>query len=338
MNRNRSGIGGILKTNLKSPPEKPLPEEVEPVFPRARIRQPGARPLIWAVPVIAAVVSIVLVIQNLKKLGPAITIQFDSASGLDANQTLIRYRGVRVGSVKSIELMHDLRHVTVRARLERSAANLAHDGSVFWIVRPEVGAAGVRALETIVSGPYIDVLPGAGGGNIKKDFIGASEPPVIIEPEGGKEFVLRATEIRSLGANSPVYFRGLPAGKVQYLDLSPDSETVNIHVVINHNFASLVRSNSVWWNAGGIDVNWHLLSGLSMTAENLRAVVTGGLSFSTPNNADGPAPDGMKFVLHERPDERWTRWSPYLNITNTTASAPGNTAPIDLENINQTQK
>src|SRR5580658_5913677 len=94
-------------------------------YPHAKLTRRAALSLIWTVPVIAAVVAVVLVVQNLQKFGPAITIQFDSANGLDANQTVIRYRGIRVGSVKSIQLAPDLKHVEVRARLERSAEGLA---------------------------------------------------------------------------------------------------------------------------------------------------------------------------------------------------------------------
>jgi len=304
-------------------------------IPHAKITRRAALSLIWSVPIIAAVIAAVLVIQNLQKFGPGITIQFDNATGLDANQTVIRYRGVRVGNVRSIRLTPDLQHVEVRARLERSAAGLAREGSVFWVVRPEVGTAGVHALETIVSGPYIQALPGDGTGKAQNHFIGASEPPVIQEPRNGIEFVLRATQIRSLGSDSPVYFRGLQAGKVLYLALSQDSKHVEIHVMMKPNFASLVRLNSVWWNAGGIDINWHLLSGLNMSAENLKAVLTGGISFATPDDSDGPAPAGTTFTLAERPDEKWLGWSPYLEITNAAIATPGNAGAIDLQNINQ---
>jgi paraquat-inducible protein B len=317
-----------LNATHKSPPNHP----------HAKITRPAALSFIWAVPAFAAIVAIVLVVQNLQKFGPAITIQFDDASGLDANQTVIRYRGIRVGSVSSIGLTRDLQHVEVRARLNRSAASLVREGSIFWIVRPEVGTAGVHALETIVSGPYIDVLPGDDRGRVLNHFIGANEAPLIKQPLGGVEFVLRAAQIRSLGADSPVYFRGLPAGKVLFLDLSEDSKTVNIHVLLSSNFASLVRSNTVWWNAGGIDVNWHLLSGLNMSAENLKSVLTGGISFATPNEPEGPARAGASFVLYERPDVKWLEWAPDVETTNATVSAQGNSGGIDLENVNQLRK
>jgi paraquat-inducible protein B len=306
-------------------------------YPHAKVSKRAALSFIWAVPAIAAIVAVVLVIQNLQKFGPAITIQFDNASGLDANQTVVRYRGIRVGSVSSIALSPDLQHVQVQARLYRSAAGLAKEGSIFWIVRPEVGAAGVHALETIVSGPYIEALPGDNAGKIQKNFVGASEPPVIKQANGGVEFVLHATQIRSLGADSPVYFRGLQAGKVEYLDLSEDSKIVNVHVLLKPNFAALVRANTVWWNAGGIDVNWHLLFHLNMSAENLKSVLTGGISFATPNKPEGPAPAGATFVLNERPDDKWLEWSPYVDVTNATVSAKGNSGGVDMESVNQIQ-
>jgi paraquat-inducible protein B len=227
--------------------------------------------------------------------------------------------------------------VEVTARLERFASGLAHEGSVFWIVRPEVGAAGVHALETIVSGPYIEVLPGDGHGKIQNHFVGDDETPVI-KQGNGKEFILQASSIRSLGANSPVYYRGLQAGKVQYLELSEDSTTVNVHVSIKASFAPLVRSDTVWWNAGGININWHLLSGLNMSAENLRAVVTGGIAFATPGAPAALAPPGTSFTLHDKPEAKWMDWSPHVSITNAAVSTPGNPAVLDLENINQAPK
>jgi paraquat-inducible protein B len=310
-------------------------------LPHARVKRRAALSMIWAVPAIAAVVAVVLVVQNLQKYGTMITLQFNNANGLDANQTVVRYRGIRIGSVKSIQLTKDLQHVEIRARLERSANGIACDGTVFWIVRPEVGTAGVHALETIVSGPYIEVLPPASPGKFQDHFIGTDEAPVVQERRNGVEFVLHAPQIRSIGADSPVYFRGLQAGKVLYMELSEDSKVVNIHVLLKPNFAPLIHLNTVWWNAGGFDVNWHLLSGLNMSAENLKALLTGGIGFATPDDSEGAAPAGTEFTMYERPDEKWLAWAPYMEVTNSTAQGPGTTptpASIDLQNVSQPSK
>lgn len=305
-------------------------------YPHAIVRKRVVLSLIWLVPVIAAIVAGILIFQNWQKFGPVITIRFDNANGLDPNQTIVRYRGVRVGNVRSIELTKDMQGVEVRARLSRFAAGLAHDGSLFWVVRPEVGAAGIRALETIVSGPYIEAMPGSSPGKTQDHFVGLNEAPIIKEGVG-TEYVLRAPLIRSLGPNSPVYFRGVQAGKVLYLELSRDSTVVNAHILIKPSFVPLIRANTVWWNAGGVDLSWHLLSGLSMTAENLKAVITGGIAFATPNEPGEQAPPGMAFELYEKPDVKWFDWSPRISITNATVSEPANPAAVDLENANQTQ-
>lgn len=74
----------------------------------------------------------------------------------------LRYRGVPVGSVDEIVLSDDLKHVTVHANLNRDAEKLAREKSRFWIVEPELGIAGARNLDTLVSGKYIAVEPGDG--------------------------------------------------------------------------------------------------------------------------------------------------------------------------------
>lgn len=301
-------------------------------FPHAVVKKRAILTFIWVVPVIAAIVAIVLVVQNLQRFGPLVTIRFDNAAGIDANQTVVRYRGIRVGSVSSIKLSKDLKGVEVSVRLRRFAAGLAHEGTLFWIVRPEVGAAGIHALETIVSGPYIGVIPGNGKGPEKKYFVGANEAPVTKDSDG-TEFLLHASLIRSLGQNSPVYYRGIQAGKVEYLELSPDSTVVNVHVLIKSSFTPLIRANTVWWNAGGIDLSWHLRSGLSMSAENLKSLVTGGVSFATPDDPGDPATPGSGFVMYEKPDPKWFTWSPRIAITNTVVFAPGIPNTMEFENL-----
>ena len=72
----------------------------------------------------------------------------------------------------------------VQARLRRSAASIARDGSVFWIVRPEVGPASISGLRTVFAGPYIQALPGTGPP--KTEFVGLDRPPRRWSAAGGR--------------------------------------------------------------------------------------------------------------------------------------------------------
>ena len=102
-------------------PEQPAPEPgPDGPLPAATVRKRRWRfPVVWVVPLIAAIVAATLVYNRLQEFGPTITIKFRDGSGVKAGQTEIRYRGVPVGQVTTIELTPDHEHVVVTARLER---------------------------------------------------------------------------------------------------------------------------------------------------------------------------------------------------------------------------
>jgi paraquat-inducible protein B len=54
--------------------------------------------LVWVIPLIAALIGIALVIKSVTERGPAITIVFDNAEGLEPGKTQVRYKDVEIGS------------------------------------------------------------------------------------------------------------------------------------------------------------------------------------------------------------------------------------------------
>jgi len=269
---------------------------------------------IWLVPVIAAAATGWLIFESFRNAGPLITIQFNDGTEIQANQTTVRYRGVKIGAVRSLKLSADGKQVDVQARLDDWGKNLAREGSIFWVVRPEVGAGGLRGLDTIVSGPYIQVQPG--NGKEQRHFIGADAPPVMDASEGGLEVIVTTPELGTLNVGSPVYYRGMEAGEVKYFVLSEDSTAVEVHLLIKTNFTQLVRRDSKFWNAGGININLRFL-GINISAESFKSLVIGGIAFATPT-APGPvATNRTFFPLNEKLDEKWLKWSPAISSTNT---------------------
>jgi paraquat-inducible protein B len=298
-------------------------------LPRAKIKERTRISIVWIVPVIAAVAAGWLIYKNVHETGPIISIQFSDAEGLQANQTVLKYHGVRIGEVRSVQLAGNPAHVEVEARLTASAKNLAREGSVFWIVRPEVGAGGLHGLETIVSGPYIQVQPG--DGKEQKKFIGADEPPILEQSKKGLEIILTTPQINTLSVGSPVYYRGIEVGAVEYFVLGTNSTEVKIHALIEPDFAPLVRTDSEFWNAGGISVRLKL-SGINISAETLKSLVIGGIAFATPSLAGDLASAGAVFPLNEKVDEKWLKWSPSIEITNASPQAPQNSPSSLLMN------
>ena len=266
--------------------------------------------LIWLVPLLAAIAAGVLVYDRVRERGPLITIRFVDASGLRAGQTPVKYRGVPIGEVTEIELSADQRYALVRTRLRRSAAGVARDRAMFWIVRPQVGLENITGLGTVLTGPEIQMLPG--DGEPKTEFIGLESPPSALEP--GLKIVLRASQLGSLKPTAPVYYRGIEVGAVQEVRLSKDAAAVDIHVVIRKRYARLVRSGSKFWIVGGADVSGSLFKGVEVKVESLRSLVVPGIAFATPEDDPKPAPSGMGFLLYDRPNKEWLEWAPKIPL------------------------
>jgi paraquat-inducible protein B len=294
-------------------PEQPAPEPgPDGPLPAATVRKRRWRfPVVWVVPLIAAIVAATLVYNRLQEFGPTITIKFRDGSGVKAGQTEIRYRGVPVGQVTTIELTPDHEHVVVTARLRHTAAGLAKEGALFWIIRPEVGFGTVRGLSTVLTGAYIQSLPGRG--KDRKDFTGLeSASPTL--GQAGLTVTLAARQVGSVQIGSPVFYRGIEVGSVIAADLGPDATAAQIKVFVPQRYARLVRLGSRFWLRSGVDVNFGLFRGLEVNVESLRSLVAGGIAFATPDDADGPVKDGTLFLLHEKPQNEWLDWMPKIPI------------------------
>src|ERR1700722_16143542 len=132
--------------------------------------------LIWAIPVVTALIAVWLAWDTLSKRGPMITIQFDGASGLQAGQSRIRLRDVDLGVVEKVSLSAHHDHVIVTARMTREAGSLLNTKAQFWIVKPRFFAGSLTGLETLVSGGYIQLEPAGEGGVPMTDFVGLEDP------------------------------------------------------------------------------------------------------------------------------------------------------------------
>jgi paraquat-inducible protein B len=269
-------------------------------------------PVIWVVPLIAAVVAGYLVYNRVRAYGPTITIRFKDATGLKPGETAIRHLGVTIGHVTAVELTEDLDHVLVTAQLRRTPVWIAREGSIFWIVRPELGASSISGLGTVISGPHIEVLPGAG--ERKLEFVGIESSPVLLERNGLK-IVLLSSRVGSLRPNSPVYYRGVEVGVVRDTQLSSDATMVSINLFIRQRYAGLIRSGSKFWNVSGVDISAGLFKGVEVKMESLRSLVAGGIAFATPDDPKAPrARNGMAFPLYAEPNKEWLAWSPKIPI------------------------
>ncbi len=249
---------------------------------RSKVDHKRRVPLIWTIPVVTVIIGAWLAWSTISNRGPLITITFETAEGLQANQSHVRHKDVDMGVVEKVGLTPDLKRVQVTLRMNREAEPLLTDKAEFWVVRPRFFAGSISGLQTLFSGSYIDLLPASEGGEPKRDFVGLENPPVLQSDVPGRTFLLHASHIGSLNLGSPIMFRDLEVGEVLGWDVGEMARNITIHAFVRNPFDQYVHDNSRFWNASGATVKLGA-SGLQLKVQSLRALVLGGVGFETPD-------------------------------------------------------
>ena len=262
--------------------------------------EPGKRiSVVWIVPIVALVIGAWLFYQNLSEKGPEIEITFKTAEGVEPGKTVIKYKDIVVGKVTDVSFGKDLETVKITAELKKSMAPYLSDKTQFWIMKARLSLNEVQGLDTLLSGVYIVMNPQKGKGRVR-EFEGLNKIPVVTADEKGHTFTLKANDIGSLEAGSPIYYKKLRAGSVDSYKLDKDGKSVSIKIFIKSPFDSLVFDTTRFWNASGItaDIN---AEGIEVHTESLTSILAGGLAFDNfPRMGVGkPAPQNYEFVLYE---------------------------------------
>lgn len=257
--------------------------------------------LIWLVPGIAAFTGLFLLIQLWMSAGPEVSITFQTASGLQAGKTEVKYKDVTVGLVKSIVLSPDSQRVLVTVSLMKNAQNLAKADTRFWVVRPRVGMGGISGIDTLLSGAYISLDTGTSekSGSL---FQGLESPPTVINGMPGKQFEVVADDLGSLDIGSAVYYRRIPVGRVSSYALRPDGQGVSVNIFIDAPYDRFVTPSTRFWNASGVDLSLNS-DGLQLKTQTLASVIAGGIAFANPPESGASLPSGGHSVFHLADDQ-----------------------------------
>ncbi|CAD5107888.1 PqiB family protein [Zestomonas carbonaria] len=250
--------------------------------------------------------------ESAMQAGQEVRIRVDSGDGLRPG-TPIRYKGLDVGEVETVELTDDLEGVILSARITQGSDRIARSGTRFWVVKPELGLIRTANLETLISGQYLQVQPGGKVGAPQTDFTALKEAPVQAAREEGLSLVLSASRLGSIKVGVPVTFREVRVGEVTGFELGSQADQVLIRVRIEPRYVPLVRGGSRFWNASGIGVDAGLFKGVKVRTESLEALISGGIAFASPEDSP-PARPGQTFPLFDDAKDEWLLWTPKIPI------------------------
>jgi paraquat-inducible protein B len=268
--------------------EEQIQETVASDAARAVVTPKKSVSIVWIVPLVALLIGGWLAYRAITEKGPTITISFQSAEGLEAGKTKIKFKDVEVGQVEEIHLSPDLSKVMVTAQLTKDTKDYLSENTRFWVVRARVAGGGVSGLGTLFSGAYIAMDPGKRGKEARS-FTGLETPPIVTTDLPGRHFILKAERLGSLDIGKPVYFRQIQVGQVVAYEMEKDGHAVDIKIFIHAPHHERVHKNTRFWNAGGLDVSVDA-SGIKVNTESFVTLIIGGIAFETPMDPDpGPA-------------------------------------------------
>lgn len=252
--------------------------------------------LVWAVPFLALAIALGVTWHNFSQRGPLIHVWFTNGAGIRANETELRFRDIPVGVVETVDFSDDLRKVVAGIRLQKRIASFVDKDATFWIVRPEVTTQGVRGLDTVLSGVYIQGAWDDTAGEPVADFQGLDEQPLLQAGEQGTVFrIFSDTSLPS--AETPIIFKGIEVGRLDAGVISDDGSRVEAQAVILAPYDKLVTSSTRFWNVSGFSFSLDP-GGARLDFTSLASLVTGGVTFDTLASGGTALTKDMEFELH----------------------------------------
>lgn len=251
---------------------------------------------IWIVPFAAIIVAAWLAYQYYSELGPEIKIIFPQNEGLQAGQSVIKYKDVVVGKVSKIHLEKDGSRVAVYVRMDKTTEPFLNEHAKFWIVKPEVGFGGVSGLDTLISGTYIN-LYAEPGGKSRRTFNGLSY--VYRADKEGEYFQLNAPQGYNITKGTPIFLKNIQVGAIEYVTISLDGNSIDFYAFIEKQYVPYVHTDSKFWVRSILDVDFSN-GRLDVNLAPISHLVQGGISFSSSGeDPERIVPSGYTFYLYK---------------------------------------
>jgi len=266
--------------------------------------------VVWLVPVLALSVSLGVAYSNYVNQGTLIEISFENASGVTADETVIKYRDVIVGRVEKVEFAEGLTEVLVHARIDKTVAPYLDDDAQFWVVRPDVSVRGITGLDTVLGGVYIDGSWDTEADVAQYEFVGLEDPPQTRSGQRGTVISLRARDGSALSQGAPILHKGITVGDLGTPRLSFNGKDVIVDAFIQYPYDQRITSNTRFWDTSGFSLNLGP-TGVSLDVNSIASLIEGGIAFDTVVSGGRPVRDSQIFDLFF--DEETARSSLYSN-------------------------
>ncbi len=267
-------------------------------------------------------------LENYRK-GLTVTLISDSLGSVKKGNPVL-YRQFKVGEIVKTTLSDDGEHIIIKALIFEPYKKFVNSSSKFYNISGVHAEGGLFSKFKIDTGSVESIITGgvafvtlSNSQNISKAV--QNEKFILYESfnkkwledktKDGLELTLLANTLGSIKKGNPILYRQFKVGEVKSTELSVTGQSVLIHIVIYKKYKNFVNSKTKFWNNSGIYLTGGLLSKMSINVGSLETILTGGISFATPDDKDAkPVKKGDILILHDKVEKEWLTWDPYINI------------------------
>ncbi|MFC0178805.1 intermembrane transport protein PqiB [Thorsellia kenyensis] len=292
---------------------------------------------VWIVPILCVFIGLWIIYEHYSSLGPQVTLTTSTAEGIEAGKTRIKTRNVDVGIVESVELSDDFSQVILTARLSDGKEDFLRTDSAFWVVRPQIDKSGISGLGTILSGPYIELLPGVSKES-NNTFALLDAPPIAAPDAKGLRIFLESDEYGQLAAGDPVLFRGYQVGTVETSAFNHETKKMKYQLFINSPLDNLITENVRFWKDSGVNVDVSA-QGIRFEMSSLATLFSGGVSFDVPKgwSAGQKVANNTSFRLFNNRtnilEREFKEFDPYVILVSESIRGLEPGAPVEFRGI-----
>ncbi|MHB0774103.1 intermembrane transport protein PqiB [Halomonas sp. WWR20] len=292
---------------------------------------------IWIVPLVAVLIGLWMLYDNYASRGPVITLIMENAEGIEAGKTLVKSRNVEVGRVTAVELSENFTHTIVTVNMNQGTERMLNDQTRFWVVKPRIDREGISGLGTVLSGAYIQLLPGHGDES-QRHFDVLEHPPVAPQDAEGLRINLISQLGNSLRTGDPVTYQGYTVGRVEDTDFDPGTREMRHRLYIQSPYDVLVTDTTRFWTASGIGLRLDS-EGFRVNVESFETLLSGGVTFGVPEDVTmgHPVEPGETFTLYDDEESArqgtYNRYIEYVLLVDDSVRGLSRGAPVEYRGV-----
>jgi paraquat-inducible protein B len=187
---------------------------------------------IWAVPIAAAAITGWLLLREFTSSGVDVAVTFEEAAGMKPKDTKVLYHGLEVGSVSSVALSQDRKHVVAQVDIDDDEKGALNAGTRFYLEGATPSLSDLSSLKSILSGPTIEIVPGEGPS--QRQFTGLVGAPRSALRAAVPYLVNFDDAVGGLKAGAAVTMRGFTVGVIDHVQLATDPQngTISAPVIL----------------------------------------------------------------------------------------------------------